>query len=160
MSTNLVIFLISLLLFCRNRLDQSVIKSEEQPSSEKTKKPNFVMIFTYSPILFVLLGGCFRSGQAWLTPSAFVQTSQKTSILTLKSTVPDVLLSTLLKTYMPPEVLPPKRNRNANSTHRLSRLDVQRAMTDVKRFVESRLESDLDLVKVSSPLIQSCYFSH
>ena len=50
--------------------------------------------------------------------------------------------------YMPDSVLPPERNREANSTHRLSRLDLQRAMTDVKRFVESRLESDLNLVKV------------
>jgi hypothetical protein len=50
--------------------------------------------------------------------------------------------------YMPEEILPPERNREANSTHRLSRLELQRAMTDIKRFVESRLESDLNLVKV------------
>jgi len=50
--------------------------------------------------------------------------------------------------YMPETVLPPKRNLVANSTHRLSRLDVQRAMTDIKRFVEARLESDLKVVKV------------
>lgn len=49
---------------------------------------------------------------------------------------------------MPPEVLPPERNREANSTHRLSRLDLQRAMTDIKRFVEARLESDLKVVRV------------
>jgi hypothetical protein len=50
--------------------------------------------------------------------------------------------------YMPPEILPPGENLAANSTHRLSRLDVQRAIHDVKRFVEGRLESDLHLVKV------------
>eukprot|EP00542_Grammatophora_oceanica_P002983 CAMPEP_0194063248 /NCGR_PEP_ID=MMETSP0009_2-20130614/79829_1 /TAXON_ID=210454 /ORGANISM="Grammatophora oceanica, Strain CCMP 410" /LENGTH=107 /DNA_ID=CAMNT_0038715303 /DNA_START=159 /DNA_END=479 /DNA_ORIENTATION=- len=54
--------------------------------------------------------------------------------------------------YMPPNLLPPERNREANSTHRLSRLDLQRAMTDVKRFVEQRLESDLHLVKHTTPL--------
>jgi hypothetical protein len=52
------------------------------------------------------------------------------------------------KEYMPVEVLPPERNREANSTHRLSRLDLQRALTDMKRFVEARLESDFNLVKV------------
>lgn len=50
--------------------------------------------------------------------------------------------------YMPPGVLPPGENLAANSTHRLSRLDLQRAIHDVKRFVEGRLESDLHLVKV------------
>lgn len=51
--------------------------------------------------------------------------------------------------YMPEALLPPKRNREANSTHRLSRLDIQRASTDVKRFVEARLEKDFNLVKAS-----------
>ena len=51
--------------------------------------------------------------------------------------------------YMPESVLPPSRNRDANSTHRLSRLRVQRAINDVKRFVEARLESDLKVVKAS-----------
>lgn len=50
--------------------------------------------------------------------------------------------------YMPEKVLPPERNRDANSTHRLSRMDLQRAINDVKRFIEGRLESDLNLVKV------------
>jgi len=53
--------------------------------------------------------------------------------------------------YMPDAVLPPKKNRNANSTHRLSRLEVQQAITDVKRFVEARLESDLKVVKHCTP---------
>ena len=51
--------------------------------------------------------------------------------------------------YMPESVLPPPRNRDANATHRLSRLDIQRAIQDVKRFVEARLESDLNVIKVS-----------
>ena len=51
--------------------------------------------------------------------------------------------------YMPESLLPPKRNQEANSTHRLSRLDIQRASTDVKRFVEARLEKDFNLVKAS-----------
>ena len=50
---------------------------------------------------------------------------------------------------MPEKLLPPERNRQANSTHRLSRLDVQRASTDIKRFVEARLETDFNLVKAS-----------
>jgi aspartate--ammonia ligase len=54
--------------------------------------------------------------------------------------------------YMPPETLPPERNREANSTRRLSRLEIQKAITDVKRFIEGRLESDLNLVKHTSPL--------
>ena len=57
-----------------------------------------------------------------------------------------------LSTYMPEKKLPPKRNRVANSTKRLSRMDMQRAMTDVKRFVEERLEEDLHLVKVRASL--------
>ena len=55
--------------------------------------------------------------------------------------------------YMPDSVLPPPRNREANSTHRLSRLDIQRAIQDVKRFVEARLESDLKVVKVGGNMI-------
>jgi hypothetical protein len=54
--------------------------------------------------------------------------------------------------YMPTEFLPPMKNWAANSTHRLSRLNMQRAITDVKRFVERRLEEDLNLVKVRARL--------
>lgn len=54
--------------------------------------------------------------------------------------------------YMPDKHLPPVENREANSTQRLSRLDVQRASNDVKKFVESRLETDLHLVKHTTPL--------
>jgi aspartate--ammonia ligase len=55
--------------------------------------------------------------------------------------------------YMPSDLLPPERNREANATHRLTRLELQRAMTDIKRFVEFRLEKDLHLTKHSSPLV-------
>lgn len=44
----------------------------------------------------------------------------------------------------------PQDNWVANSTRRLSRIDLQKAMTKVKRFVESRLESDLNLFEVSN----------
>eukprot|EP00567_Pseudictyota_dubia_P009354 CAMPEP_0197439804 /NCGR_PEP_ID=MMETSP1175-20131217/6458_1 /TAXON_ID=1003142 /ORGANISM="Triceratium dubium, Strain CCMP147" /LENGTH=393 /DNA_ID=CAMNT_0042969789 /DNA_START=435 /DNA_END=1616 /DNA_ORIENTATION=- len=54
--------------------------------------------------------------------------------------------------YMPDSVLPPRQNREANSTHRLSRLDIQRASTAVKRFVEKRLEEDFNVVKHTTPL--------
>ena len=60
-----------------------------------------------------------------------------------------VTLPQTATSYMPESLLPPKRNQEANSTHRLSRLDIQRASTDVKRFVEARLEKDFNLVKAS-----------
>jgi hypothetical protein len=53
------------------------------------------------------------------------------------------------RTHMRPSMLPPERNRRASSTHRLSRLEVQRAINDVKRFMEDRLATDLHLTKVS-----------
>ena len=55
---------------------------------------------------------------------------------------------TTMKLYMPDKLLPPPENRKANSTHRLSRMELQRAIQDVKRFVENRLESDLHLLRV------------
>lgn len=61
------------------------------------------------------------------------------------------------ETYMPDSILPKEYNRIANSTHRLSRLDIQKAMTDIKRFVEARLESDLHLVKHATV---SCFSSY
>lgn len=54
--------------------------------------------------------------------------------------------------YMPEKILPPENNRAANSTHRLSRLDIQRASIAVKRFVEKRFEEDFNLVKHTTPL--------
>jgi hypothetical protein len=50
--------------------------------------------------------------------------------------------------YMPEEILPPPRNREANSTQRLTRREVQLASTMVKRFVERRLETDLNVFEV------------
>mmetsp|Transcript_34150 Transcript_34150/g.68891 ORF Transcript_34150/g.68891 Transcript_34150/m.68891 type:complete len:84 (+) Transcript_34150:270-521(+) len=70
---------------------------------------------------------------------------------TMSATAPRTVVkeeTTAPASYMPDKLLPPKQNRCANSTHRLSRLDIQRASTDVKRFVEARLESDFNLVKV------------
>lgn len=61
--------------------------------------------------------------------------------------------ATSVSLYMPSDLFPPERNRVANATHRLSRLEMQRAMTDIKRFVEHRLEEDLHLTKHSSPLV-------
>eukprot|EP00957_Ditylum_brightwellii_P210317 15364834-Ditylum_brightwellii.AAC.1 len=55
-------------------------------------------------------------------------------------------------TYMPDSLLPPTRNREAVSTKRLSRMDLQRAITDVKRFIENRLENDLNIIKHTAPL--------
>jgi hypothetical protein len=55
--------------------------------------------------------------------------------------------------YMPPELLPPLENRPAISTQRLSRMDIQRAIADVKRFMENRLEQDLNLIPVSCCLV-------
>ena len=54
--------------------------------------------------------------------------------------------------YMDPSKLPSKESLTANSTHRLSRLDRQKAMNDIKRFVENRLEQDLNVVKHCAPL--------
>lgn len=54
-------------------------------------------------------------------------------------------------TYMDSKILPLPENWGANSTRRLSRLDIQRASTDIRRFVEHRLEKDLCLVKHTAP---------
>ena len=59
-------------------------------------------------------------------------------------------------TYLPSKILPPPENLEANSTHRLSRMEIQKAITDVKRFVEARLESDLNLVRVSNKSCNPC----
>jgi aspartate--ammonia ligase len=60
--------------------------------------------------------------------------------------------TTMTEKYMPDKVLPPVENREANSTHRLSRLDIQRASNDIKKFIEHRLEQDLNLVKHTTPV--------
>jgi hypothetical protein len=53
---------------------------------------------------------------------------------------------------MPYELLPPEENWEANSTHRLSRIDLQKAMTKVKRFVEHRMKTDLNLFEHTAPI--------
>mmetsp|Transcript_20173 Transcript_20173/g.24491 ORF Transcript_20173/g.24491 Transcript_20173/m.24491 type:complete len:401 (-) Transcript_20173:691-1893(-) len=57
-----------------------------------------------------------------------------------------------ISTYMPENLLPPLQNRKANSTHRLSRIEVQKASSMVKRFVERRLELDLNVIEHTAPL--------
>lgn len=90
--------------------------------------------------------------QSWSSPTVklrnapIVQHVVSSDMLGSSSTVP----------YMNPAILPPKRNRDANSTHRLSRLDIQKAINDVKRFVEKRLEEDLHLTKVIMKTCPSC----
>ena len=54
--------------------------------------------------------------------------------------------------YMPMELLPPKENWEANSTKRLSRVEMQKAIAKVKRFVERRLETDLNLFEHTAPI--------
>ena len=54
-----------------------------------------------------------------------------------------------MSTYMPIDLLPPRQNWEANSTRRLSRIEMQKAISKVKRFVERRLESDLNVFEVS-----------
>ncbi|KAL7491188.1 hypothetical protein ACHAWT_002371 [Skeletonema menzelii] len=54
--------------------------------------------------------------------------------------------------YMPYDLLPPSNNWVANSTRRLSRIDLQKAITKVKRFVESRFETDLNLFEHTAPV--------
>lgn len=61
-------------------------------------------------------------------------------------------MTTETTSYMPYELLPPKENLDANSTHRLSRIDLQKAMTKVKRFVEHRLETDLNVFEHTAPI--------
>jgi hypothetical protein len=88
---------------------------------------------------------------SWVTTTTVPRIVQKEHASALKSAVSDMAAvpSRSEKTYMRPSMLPPERNRRASSTHRLSRLEVQRAINDVKRFVEDRLATDLHLTKVS-----------
>lgn len=61
-------------------------------------------------------------------------------------------MATESSSYMPFDLLPPKENWEANATHRLSRIDLQKAITKVKRFVENRLENDLNVFEHTSPI--------
>jgi hypothetical protein len=82
--------------------------------------------------------------------NAFASRPLATKIVTAhRSTVDHINTEGTIETdYMPDSLLPPLYNRDAVASHRLSRMDIQRAMVDVKKFVESRLESDLNLIKV------------
>jgi hypothetical protein len=94
---------------------------------------------------------CIQPAFSFVTAPAVPKTST--------ALISDVLeIKTSNENYMPPEILPPEYNRMAGSTHRLSRLEIQKAMNDVKRFVEARLESDLHLTKVSSRLCSKIDF--
>jgi aspartate--ammonia ligase len=89
---------------------------------------------------------CIQPAFSFVTAPAVPKTST--------ALISDVLeIKTSNENYMPPEILPPEYNRMAGSTHRLSRLEIQKAMNDVKRFVEARLESDLHLTKHCTPLV-------
>ena len=100
----------------------------------------------------------FNIANAWMTPTQVlpVKTRQSSSIASPSSLA--VVSSRVLEgafrqrqdnqLYMPSSLLPPKKNHIANSTHRLTRLQIQKAINDIKRFVEARLESDLHLTKV------------
>jgi aspartate--ammonia ligase len=99
----------------------------------------------------LLSGACFQMSFSWMSSTSLKLPHVTTIKRMVMQTLSEVAEPTV-ELYMPPETLPPNKNRNANSTHRLSRLDVQRASTDIKRFVESRLENDLHLVKHATPL--------
>ena len=92
---------------------------------------------------------------SWSLASAFApnQVLQKKIILTspFKSTMEANDIKTeIAEEYMPASMLPPMYNRPAIASHRLSAMDIQRAIVDVKKFVEHRLETDLNLIKVST----------
>ena len=59
--------------------------------------------------------------------------------------------------YMPRSLLPSKETILASSTNRLTRMELQKAIQDVKRFVESRFESDLNVFKVNMHVAQNQY---
>ena len=90
---------------------------------------------------------CIEQVFSWVTVPSVPR-----KLTTLKSAVPEIEKSTK-NYYMPSEILPSEFNRAAGSTHRLSRLEMQKAMNDVKRFVESRFENDLHLTRVRMSII-------
>lgn len=99
-------------------------------------------------LLGLLIALKSQEGQSWLSPSAVTSLRSPTAALHVLST--DVLVPPAKAPYMNPAALPPERNRDANSTHRLSRLQIQKAINDIKRFVEHRLEDDMKLTKVNN----------
>ena len=108
---------------------------------------------TFATPSFVLVGQ--RSYMHVANQFQYLNSNLQSSLQEPYVTVNDVNKSTkstskssILSTYMPMDLLPPKENWEANSTHRLSRIELQKAMTKLKRFVESRLESDLNVFEV------------
>ena len=86
-------------------------------------------------------------------PNQIIQNDKKLTIR--KSTMEanndiDIIGMSDGEEYMSPSLLPPVYNREAIASHRLSPMDTQRAIVDVKKFVENRLETDLNLIKVST----------
>lgn len=83
--------------------------------------------------------------------TAFVPTKLIQKSILYKATLEHVD-ATQEDKYMPDKLFPPVYNRAAIASNRLSPMDIQRAMTDVKRFVESRLETDLNLIRHATPI--------
>ena len=88
----------------------------------------------------------------WCGVAAFVPTHvlQRKIALTkpfFQSTI-EVDANVVKEEYMPAELLPPEYNRPAIASHRLSRIQIQKAIVDVKKFVENRFETNLNLIKV------------
>ena len=90
---------------------------------------------------------------AWGLASAFApnQVFQNKRMAVLASTMEaNDINADMVDEYMPSSLFPPIYNRAAIASHRLSPVDIQRAIVDVKKFVENRLEMDLNLIKVST----------
>lgn len=105
------------------------------------------------PLCWILANAFAPRGQAVLPRKTTVLVSRFQSNVEayndihIEATTPDE------EEYMPSSLLPPVHNRPAIASQRLSRKDVQRAIVDVKRFVEHRLETDLNVIKVSCPIL-------
>lgn len=99
---------------------------------------------------------------AWGLASAFApnQVFQNRKLAVLESTMEanDINADTVDE-YMPSSLFPPIYNRAAIASHRLSPMDIQRAIVDTKKFVESRLETDLNLIKVSTLQKKPLFFT-
>ena len=92
-------------------------------------------------------------GATAFVPSNMIRRAAVSTTSRYKSTL-DV--NGVIKTdYMPDSLLPPPRNRAAIASNRLSPMEIQRAIVDVKRFVENRLETDLNLIKASTKRIST-----
>ena len=106
------------------------------------KNLNLIIPLTLSSA-FVRPGMCFLHQP---TAVVIIRSTTRTSLME-NETIPSPSSSSTTS-YMPKKLLPPIENLMASSTHRLSRMERIHAINDVKRFVESRLESDLNVSKV------------